>query len=78
MLCIADQRRYLPAAEIRTRVHRTLDFHLHQMPHIHGFYYHFTDMETGARQGKCEVSSIDTAIFMRRADVPDVLYRDTP
>ena len=63
-LCIADRRKYLSAAEVRERVHRTLDFHLHRMSENHGFFYHFTDVETGARAWKCEVSSIDTAIFL--------------
>lgn len=30
----------------------------------HGFYYHFLDMETGARVWNCELSSIDTAILV--------------
>jgi hypothetical protein len=29
-----------------------------------GFYYHFLDMQTGRRAGQCELSTIDTAIFM--------------
>lgn len=29
-----------------------------------GFYYHFLDMETGRRAWQCELSTIDTAIFM--------------
>jgi hypothetical protein len=63
-LCIADKRGYLPAADIRARVLATLDFHLHKLPHEHGFFYHFSDMETGERIWKSEVSSIDTALFL--------------
>jgi hypothetical protein len=29
-----------------------------------GFYYHFIDMKTGRRSWRCELSTIDTAIFM--------------
>jgi hypothetical protein len=29
-----------------------------------GFYYHFIDMKTGRRAWKCELSTIDTTIFM--------------
>lgn len=29
-----------------------------------GFYYHFLEMETGRRAGKCELSSIDTALLI--------------
>jgi hypothetical protein len=29
-----------------------------------GFYYHFLDMETGARAWKCELSTVDTALLV--------------
>ena len=63
-LCIADKRGYMPASDIRARVLATLDFHAHKLPHEHGFFYHFSDMETGERIWKSEVSSIDTALFL--------------
>ncbi len=63
-LCIADKRGYLPAADIRKRVHATLDFHLHKLPQEHGFFFHFNDIDTGARLWKCELSSIDTALLL--------------
>ncbi|MFA8437166.1 MAG: glucoamylase family protein [Marinifilaceae bacterium] len=31
---------------------------------IHGFFYHFVNVDTGKRHGRCEVSTIDTAILM--------------
>ena len=34
------------------------------MPEVHGFFYHFTDIETGARIGRTELSSIDTALLL--------------
>jgi hypothetical protein len=63
-LCIAHTRGYLPAADIRDRVLATLDFHANKLRHEHGFFYHFSDMETGERIWKSEVSSIDTALFL--------------
>ncbi|MEP6509086.1 MAG: glucoamylase family protein [Gemmatimonadales bacterium] len=30
---------------------------------VNGFFYHFLDCETGERAGKCEVSTIDSALF---------------
>ena len=63
-LCIADKHGYLPAADVRARVHATLDFHLHTLPHEHGFFFHFNDIETGGRLWKCELSSIDTALLL--------------
>jgi hypothetical protein len=63
-LCIADQRDYLPHAQIVERVRATIDWHLNQLPEVHGFFYHFNDIETGARVGGCELSSIDTALLL--------------
>lgn len=45
----------------------TLKFFLERMTHEHGFFYHFVDMKTGERAMNCEVSSIDTAIFIAGA-----------
>jgi hypothetical protein len=63
-LCIADKRGYLPHAQVLERVRATLDWHLNQMPEVHGFFYHFTDIETGRRWADSEVSSIDTSILL--------------
>lgn len=63
-LCTADQRGYHVGSEIRERVRKTLRFIWNEMPHVHGFFYHFQDMNTGARWGKCELSSIDTSLLL--------------
>jgi hypothetical protein len=63
-LCIADQRGYLPHEQIVERVRTTLHWHLNQMPEVHGFFYHFTDIETGRRWARSELSSIDTSILL--------------
>ena len=63
-LCIADKRGYLPHAQVLERVRTTLAWHLNHFPHVHGFFYHFTDIETGARFRASEVSSIDTSILL--------------
>ncbi len=63
-LCIADRRGYLPHDKIVERVRTTLDWHANQFHHEHGFYYHFTDIETGAPFKGSEVSSIDTALLL--------------
>jgi hypothetical protein len=63
-LCIADKRGYLSHAEVVERVRTTLEWHLNKMPEVHGFFYHFTDIETGKRFGGCELSSIDTALLL--------------
>jgi hypothetical protein len=63
-LCIADRRGYLPHDQIVERVRTTLDWHLNHLPEVHGFYYHFSDVETGVRTGKVELSSIDTSLLL--------------
>jgi len=42
----------------------TLKYFLDTIHQDHGFFYHFIDMKTGERVWDCEVSSIDTALFM--------------
>ena len=63
-LCIADARGYRNRAEIVERVRVTLHFLWQKLPHQHGFYYHFIDINSGERQWKCEISSIDTSLLM--------------
>jgi hypothetical protein len=63
-LCIGDSRGYAKTADITTRVRNTLQFLYQQMPNVHGFYYHFVDMNTGQRWAQCELSSIDTSLLL--------------
>lgn len=63
-LCIADEHHWEPHAEIYARVLRALDFFRYHAQCMHGFYYHFLALNSGRRQWKCEVSSIDTALLM--------------
>jgi hypothetical protein len=63
-LCIADRRGYLPHDQIVERVKTTLDWHLNKFPQVHGFYYHFSDIESGERWRNVELSSIDTSLLL--------------
>ena len=63
-LCIADKRGYLPHAQVVERVKATLGWHLNRLEEVHGFYYHFADIESGKRWAQCELSSIDTSILL--------------
>jgi hypothetical protein len=62
-LCIGHKRGYGDSSQIQTRVTNTLNFLLNQT-NVNGFFYHFVDMNTGARVGTSEVSSIDTSILL--------------
>ncbi len=63
-LCIGDSRGYGKTSEITARVLATLQFIYNQMPNVNGFFYHFVEMNTGARWAKCELSSIDSSILL--------------
>lgn len=62
-LCIGDSRGFGKTADISSRVRSTLQF-LYQMPNVHGFFYHFVDLNTGQRWSDCELSSIDTSLLL--------------
>ena len=63
-LCIGHKRGYGDAAQIQARVTATLTYLLNQLPNVQGFFYHFVDMNTGARVWNCELSSIDTSLLL--------------
>ncbi|HUZ04751.1 MAG TPA: glucoamylase family protein [Acidobacteriaceae bacterium] len=63
-LCIAANRRYLAPIVCEQRVEKTLAFLLEICPHIHGFLYHWVDIESGQRLFNSEVSSIDTSLLL--------------
>ncbi|HET6976501.1 MAG TPA: glucoamylase family protein [Pyrinomonadaceae bacterium] len=71
---IAVERKYLSRAEAVKRTATTLRF-FHDAPHgkekdatgYRGFYYHFLDMKTGRRAGKCEISTIDSTYLLAGA-----------
>jgi hypothetical protein len=60
---IGVERGWISQEEGYDRANRTLDTLL-QMEHEHGFFYHFVNIDTGKREWKSEVSSIDTGLLM--------------
>jgi len=63
-LCIAAKRRWVDPNAARERVRATLRFFAERSPHEHGWFYHFVNFRTGAREWKSEISSIDTALLL--------------
>ena len=59
---IAIERGWLPRKTGAAQAETVLRFVL-QMPHEHGWLYHFVDKTNGQRAWNSEVSSLDTAIF---------------
>lgn len=62
--CLADQRGWVTSAQARDYVLKTLRFIAREFPNERGFYFHFVDWETGAREWNSELSSIDTALLL--------------
>lgn len=63
-LVIGVNRHWLSYNEARKRVSKTLDTFLNNAEGKNGFYYHFLNIHTGKREWNCEISIIDTAIFI--------------
>ena len=63
-LCIGDSRGYAKRLDILKRVRTTLRFISEKLPNVHGFFYHFVDMNTGARWEQVELSSIDSSLLL--------------
>jgi hypothetical protein len=75
-LCIAADRGWLPRSQVIDRARVTLRFFAERMPQEHGWYFHFVNLRTGAREWQSELSSIDTALLLggvltvRRCSIP--------
>jgi len=63
-LAIGAEHGWITRAQAEARTLATLRFMARKLPREHGWFYHFVDLKTGARQWKCELSSIDTALLM--------------
>jgi len=63
-LCIGAEHGWITREQAQARVLATLQFLAQRMPREHGWYYHFIDLQTGERQWKSELSSIDTALLL--------------
>jgi hypothetical protein len=63
-ICIGEKRGYISNAQARERVAKTLQFLWKKLPTHRGFFWHWTNINTGGRLWESEVSSIDTAILL--------------
>jgi len=62
-ICIAESRGWVNRTDASDRILTTLET-FNNLYNKEGFYYHWINMSTGAREWDCEVSSIDTALLM--------------
>ncbi|MFH1258213.1 MAG: glucoamylase family protein [Elusimicrobiota bacterium] len=78
-ICIADARGWISSEEAYDRVLTTLrTFRNGGVESVEGFFYHFLDMNTGQRAWDCELSSIDTTLFLAGALYAGRYFRGTP
>ena len=63
-MCIADKRGWEDRKKIRERVRNSLRFAAERLVHQHGFFFHFLNINTGEREGNCELSSMDSSLFL--------------
>ncbi len=63
-LVIGVKRKWLKYEQAYNRASKTLDTFLNNVEGKNGFFYHFVNLYTGKREWQCEISIIDTAIFI--------------
>lgn len=73
---IADSRGYISAERAVEIIKGTLYTLLHHVSHYRGFFAHFVDMESGERIGKCEYSTIDTALCLNGVITAAAYFQD--
>ncbi|MDH5662381.1 MAG: fibronectin type III domain-containing protein [Elusimicrobiota bacterium] len=67
-ICVAHSRGWISYNQAYNRILITLKtFRDGPVENEHGFFYHWLNMDTGARYGTSEVSSIDTTLFLAGA-----------
>ena len=64
---IAIEKGWITYEEGLQRTLNTLFFFRDKLENVHGFFYHFVGMDNGLRVWNCELSSIDTALFLAGA-----------
>lgn len=63
-LCIAAERGWVAPAAAMARTRTTLRFFAERIGHERGWFFHFVNIRTGAREWSSELSSIDTALLL--------------
>ncbi len=63
-LPIAAEHKWIAKKDAAKRAKLTLTYLLTKFPHKNGWFYHFVNAKTGAREWKSELSSIDTVLLI--------------
>lgn len=73
---IGAERGWMPRDEAIKLSKKTMKFMLEKAPKHEGWYYHWLNWETGAREWKSEVSTIDSAILWCGAILAEQALKD--
>lgn len=73
---IAAERGFIPRQQALDITRGTLRTLLHHVPHHRGFFAHFLNMTDAARWGKCEYSTIDTALCLNGVITAAAYFQD--
>ncbi|HUM70035.1 MAG TPA: glucoamylase family protein [Chloroflexota bacterium] len=73
---IAAERGYLSHDQAMDITRKTLHTLWHHVSHHRGFFAHFLHMESGERVGKCEYSTIDTALCLNGVITAAAYFQD--
>ena len=73
---LAVERGWVDRPTALTHVRSALHFLAEEAPRRHGFYYHFMEMDSGARAWNCELSPIDTGLFLAGAVMAREYFAD--
>ena len=63
-MCVAAEREWLPRDQLLERTRTTLRFFAEKITHERGWFFHFINLHTGAREWQSELSSIDSALLL--------------
>ncbi|MFN8529685.1 MAG: glucoamylase family protein [Anaerolineae bacterium] len=74
---IAAERGLLPRQRALDITRGTLRTLLHNVSHHRGFFAHFLHMKTAQRRGKCEYSTIDTALCLNGVITAAAYFQDS-
>lgn len=74
---IAVERGFLSRQKALDITRQTLHTLLHHTSHHRGFFAHFLDMDSAARIGKCEYSTIDTALCLNGVITASAYFHDS-
>ena len=75
-LIIGVEHKWISYKKAYDRANRTLDTFINYVEGKNGFYYHFVNIQNGKREWNCEISIIDTAIFLCGAIVAGEYFKD--